>query len=231
MNMLAVEPSTKNLSLAVSRKGEIVRYRNQLMDRVLSSSIIPAIRDILKSADLTVQDLDGFAVGLGPGSFTSLRVGLATVKGLAFALNKPVVGVPSLDVLALNAQNSGEVEEGTSVCAVTDARRNMVYACCYRMVDGQLEREGDYHLNAISEVLKGMSGEVVFVGDGISLYRPEITKAFGIRARLSEEKSWVPQARQLARLARERFEGGEADDGMSLVPMYLYPEDCQVKRG
>jgi len=227
MNILSIESSTKNLSLAVSRKGEVVRYRNQMMDRVLSSSIVPAIHDILKAAEIPLEQLEGFAVGLGPGSFTSLRVGLATAKGLAFATGKPVVGIPSLDILANHVT---ELEEDTAVCALSDAKRHLVYAAVYRVIDGGLQREGDYHLAKIDDVLKGLKKDTVFVGDGIQLYRQEISKTLGAKARFTEEKLWMPQARQLAMLAQDRFLGQDTDDVMSLVPMYLYPEDCQVKR-
>jgi len=228
MNILSIESSTKNLSLAVSRKGEVVRFRDQMMDRVLSSSIVPAIHDILKAAEIPLEQLDGFAVGLGPGSFTSLRVGLATAKGLAFATGKPVVGIPSLDILANHVT---ELEEDTAVCALSDAKRHLVYAATYRRIDGRLQRQGEYRLICIEALLKELSGEVVFVGDGIQLYRKEISKALGVKARFTEEKLWQPQARKLAMLAQERFDNKEHDDVMSLVPMYLYPEDCQVRRG
>src|SRR3989304_5415259 len=102
MKILSIDTSTKTFSLAVSDGEEILRSRNIKITRVLSSSIIPSIHQILKKAGIALSQLDGFAVGLGPGSFTSLRVGLSTIKAFALATGKPVVGIPSLDVLALN---------------------------------------------------------------------------------------------------------------------------------
>ena len=82
MKILSIDTSTKNFSLAVSKDGRVLRYRNIFLDKVLESSIIPSIEGILKSADVRFKDLDGFAIGLGPGSFTSLRVGLSTIKSI-----------------------------------------------------------------------------------------------------------------------------------------------------
>lgn len=224
MNILALDTSSKHFSLAVAKDGKTLRYRSILLKKVLSDSIMPAIQGILKKAGLTFAKLDGFAVGLGPGSFTSLRVGLSTVKGLAFALKKPVVGIPSLDVLALGVKGDGQV------CVVCDAKRNMAYACLYRKKEDTLKRKSKYLLTDIGNVLKGVKGDVTFVGDGVPLFREAIEKAAGIKAHFVGEKQMYPQARHLAALAMRRFESKEYDAAESLVPLYLYPEDCQVQR-
>lgn len=224
MNLLAIDTSTKHFSLAIVKDGKVLRYRSIVLKRVLSDSIMPAIQGILRKVGLTLAKIDGFAVGLGPGSFTSLRVGLATVKGLAFATRKPVVGIPSLDVLALNVKEDGQV------CVVCDAKRNMVYACLYQKKGDTLKRKSKYLLTEIENVLKQIKGEVTFVGDGVPLFREAIEKAAGIKARFAGEKQMYPQARHLATLALKRFESKEHDAPETLVPLYLYPEDCQVQR-
>ena len=229
MNILALDTSTKHFSLAVAKDGKTLRHRSILLKKVLSDSIMPAIQDILKKAGLTLAKLDGFAVGLGPGSFTSLRVGLATVKGLAFALKKPVVGISSLDVLALNVKEDGQV------CVISDAKRNMAYACIYRKKDGALKRKSKYLLTDIQNVLKQIKGETTFIGDGVPLFREVIEKTSGIKPRFANCEprftiQMYPQAKHLATLAMKRFESKEHDAVGSLVPLYLYPEDCQVQR-
>ncbi len=222
MNLLAFDTSSKHFSLAVVKDGKTLCYRSIVLKKVLSDSIMPAIRGILKKAGLTLAKIDGFAVGLGPGSFTSLRVGLATVKGLAFALQKPVVGISSLDVLALNVSADGQV------CVVCDAKRNMVYACLYQKKGDALKRKSKYLLADIKDVLKKIKGEVTFVGDGVPLFRGTIEKAAGIKPRFAGEKQMYPQAKHLAALALRRFEAKDYDAPETLVPLYLYPEDCQV---
>jgi len=144
MNLLAIDTSTKSFSLAVAKCGKVVKYRNAQLKRPLSSSIIPDIKRIMSSAGMSISKLDGFAVGLGPGSFTSLRVGLSTVKGLAYSVDKPVIGISSLDILAMNIK-----EDDIQVCTLSDAKRKMVYACIYDKKDGQLKRKGEYHFRNV----------------------------------------------------------------------------------
>lgn len=185
---------------------------------------MPAINTILRKAGMPFSKIDGFAVGLGPGSFTSLRVGLSTVKGLAFALKKPVVGISSMDVLAMNIARDGQI------CAVCDAKRNMAYACLYQQKGDVLKRKSRYLLTDIKDVLKRIKGDVTFVGDGVPLFRATIENAAGIKPRFADEKQMYPQARHLTALAMKRFEAKEYDAAETLVPLYLYPEDCQVQR-
>ncbi|VAX35608.1 tRNA threonylcarbamoyladenosine biosynthesis protein TsaB [hydrothermal vent metagenome] len=225
MNILSIDTSTKNFSLAVGIDGKVIRYRNVILGRLLSSSIIPTMNNILKKVDMNVQDIDGFAVGLGPGSFTGLRVGLATIKGLAFATNKPVIGVSSLDVLAMGVKRDG------NICVVCDARRDLVYAALYTKKGMQLQREGDYVLSDIQSILKKVKVETILIGDGIKVFEKDIRQAkqnqFII---LAEEKLWKPQAKHLLLLTEERFKKRTFDNVDTLVPLYLYPEDCQVRK-
>ena len=116
------------------------------------------------------------------------------------------------------------------VCVVCDAKRNMAYACLYRKKGDALKRKSKYLLTDIGNVLKRVKGDVTFVGDGVLLFREAIQKAAGIKARFAGDKQMYPRAKQLAILAFKRFELKEYDAAESLVPLYLYPEDCQVQR-
>lgn len=224
MNVLAIDTSTRHLSVAVARRDNLVRYRNLKLRRPLSSSIMPGILNVLKSARVSLEELDGFAVGLGPGSFTSLRVGLATVKGLVFADPKPVVGVSSLDILAMNAP-----EDGVSICVVCDAKRGLVYSGRFVKNNAGVERIGEYMLTAIEDILKGLKGRVIFLGDGVELFKDKIRKAKSVSAVLLSPEFAVPQARHLLPLAFERFKKGDVANMDTLVPIYLYPEHCQIR--
>ena len=226
MNLLAIDTSTKNLSLAVTKNGKVVKFKNVKLVRPLSSSIMPSIRKILDSAGITLSKLDGFAVGLGPGSFTGLRVGLSTIKGLAFATNKPVVGISSLDVLAMNIK-----EDHVQICTLCDAKRNLVYACLYEKKGSTLKRKSDYFLESIDAILKKIKGEVIFIGDGVKLFRNDIQKATSINPIFIDGELTLPRARCLAPLALKKFQKGQKDDIAQLVPLYLYPEHCQVRNG
>lgn len=222
MKLLAIETSSKQFSLAVSDGDRIVRSRHFALHKVLSSSIIPAITAILKASQLTLSRLDGFVVGLGPGSFTSLRVGMATVKGLAFTAQKPVVGVPSLDAIAAQA---GRVD--TPVCIMTDAKRSLVFSATYEYSGGTLKRSSEYVLAAPDDLLAQVKTRTIFAGDGVALYRQQIEQACP-GARFAPQRLWVPQAKELIALAKKRFAKKQYDDINKVVPLYLYPADCQV---
>jgi tRNA threonylcarbamoyladenosine biosynthesis protein TsaB len=229
MNILSIDTSTKTFSLAVSKNGKVVRYRNMVLDKVLESSIVPAIEKILRDAKLKFKDIDGYAVGLGPGSFTSLRVGLSTIKAFALATGKPVVGVSSLDAIAMNVID----QKADHICTIMDARRQQIYACLFERKDGVLKRKSDYLLTNITDLLKIVSGTTVFVGDAVALCRDDI-KAGAQSGRykpiFSDEKYAVPQARYLSELVSGRFEKNVYDDVERLVPLYLYKQDCQVDK-
>jgi tRNA threonylcarbamoyladenosine biosynthesis protein TsaB len=228
MRLLSIETSTKNFSLAVSIGPTVIRYRQLRLKQVLSSSIIPAIERILNENRLILSQLDGFAVGVGPGSFTSLRVGVSTVKALAWASRKPVVGIPSLDILAMNASN----QPIRQICTICDAKRNLLYACLYQKKNGQLQRHSPYLLIHLPELLDKIQEDTFFIGDGLMLFEEDI-RTFADhnrwKASFAKESSWHPQAKQLAALAYQRFRQNKIDPLDKLLPLYLYPEDCQVK--
>ena len=224
MNLLCIDTSTKNLSLAVSNNEKILKFRNAKLSRPLDLSIIPSIKRILDDAKMPVGGLDGFAVGLGPGSFTSLRVGLSAIKGLAFAVRKSVIGISSLDILAMN------VRENARICTLCDARRDLVYACFYEKKGLVLKRKSGYLLANIGDVLKQIDGETAFIGDGLKLYKDDIKRAKGITPKFIDEKYIFPQARHMVPLVLARFQKGKPDNIEKLVPLYLYPDHCQIKR-
>jgi tRNA threonylcarbamoyladenosine biosynthesis protein TsaB len=224
MKILAIESSTKNFSLAVCEGEKILVSRNMVLRHVLSSSIVPAIRTVLKRAGLSLHDCDAFAVGLGPGSFTSLRVGLSTVKGLAFATQKPVIGIPSLDTLAAN----GYDEDVRQICVICDARRDRVFGCVYRKETDIWQRVTEHLLVRPEELLTMVDGAALFIGDGIALYREIIFQK--AEAQLAPEKLWYPRASRMIPVAIQRLRYQQFDDLDQLVPLYLYPQDCQVKR-
>ncbi len=235
MKLLSLETSTKNFSLAVSDGTKILAKRNMRLTGVLSSSIIPGIQHILKRSGLILKDIDGLAVGLGPGSFTSLRVGLSTIKAMAMATRKPVVGISSLDALAMNAPYA----INDQICTICDARRNWVYAAFYERSGSTLERRGDYFLGTIDDLFVKIKESTFLIGDAIPLFEEQIKRLSVekkkqiplVNIRLSDhEKDWFPQASRLALLALPRFLKNETDDIYTIVPLYLFPEDCQIQR-
>ena len=231
MYFLSFETSTKIFSLALNQDAKVLRYRNIKTALVLEDSILPAIDKMLDSAGIKFGQIDGFAIALGPGSFTSLRVGMATVKAFAMGSSKPVVGIPTMDIIA-NGVSLGDYDE---ICVLNDARRGNVYACFYNH-EG---RKGDYLLTTLDDVLEKVRGKTLFVGDALGVYRKDIEAVYKkfaskkistCKCFFADEEHWHPQAKVMAGLAYKRFQDKKFDDPAKLLPLYLYPQDCQVSK-
>ena len=247
MYFLSFETSTKIFSLALNQDGKVLRFRNLKTALVLEDSILPAIDKMLESAGVKFSQIDGFAIAKGPGSFTSLRVGFATIKAFAMSTGKPVVAIPTMDInipCFLRGKPELKIEYGNitldEICVIYDARRGKVYACIY----GAEGRKTDYLLTTLEDVLKKVHGKTLFVGDALGIYRKDIENAYrkdainGISSNkpnvcqcfFADEKYWHPQARVMAALAYERFKNKDYDDAAKVLPLYLYPQDCQVTK-
>ncbi|MBF0533028.1 MAG: tRNA (adenosine(37)-N6)-threonylcarbamoyltransferase complex dimerization subunit type 1 TsaB [Candidatus Omnitrophica bacterium] len=227
MKILAIETSTKKFSLAIADGKAVLRFRNFSEERVLSSALLPALQALLKLVGLTFADIEGIAVGLGPGSFTSLRVGLSTVKALAFTAHLPVVGVCSLDLIALNAPPNGRVR------VLCDAKRDLVYTAVYEKKDATLRRISDNQLLPIAAAESLSSQDQILIGDGLALLaaRGRKTGQKNQPLWITNKKLWLPQAKNIFALVFDRFAAKQVADSSLLVPLYLYPEDCQIKKG
>jgi len=223
MKILAIETSTKYLGLAVVSPEGILAEYSVLLERQISKFLIVKIRDILGDVGLSIGDIDGFAVSIGPGSFTGLRVGVTTAKGLAIAANKPLVGVPTLDVLAMNAAYFPG-----KICALVDAKKSSVYSAIYEFSGGKLLRKSRYAVEPIRDTLAKAKDEAIFLGDGVALYRKDIMKYKKKGAAFATENLWYPRAGHVGLLALEKFKKGKQDDPYDLAPMYLHPRTCTI---
>ncbi len=131
-----------------------------------SKRLLGTIDQLLRETDITIFDLDAIAISLGPGSFTGLRIGLATVKGLCMAAEKPLIGVSTLDALAMQLPH-----QPRQVCAVLDARKKEIFAACYKTDSHGLPRRTMAPAALSPEALAGrISEETIFIGDGIQVY-------------------------------------------------------------
>ena len=164
MKILAVDTATKSCSVAVIDEDRLLAESTSFEDQTHSRHLLNIIDTVLGKAGLKIAQLDGFAVSIGPGSFTGLRIGIASVKGLAFSLNKPVVGVSSLQSLAFQCSKSPYL-----ICPVLDARKQELYFCRYRFNKGKLEKESREKKRRSSADLEGVAPvgpDVHALGDG-----------------------------------------------------------------
>lgn len=219
MKTLAVDTSSNVATVAVMDEDRLICEYILNHKTTHSQKLMPMIKEVLESCELTVNDIHFFSVALGPGSFTGLRIGVATVKTMAHAMNKPVVGVSTLDALAFGITYF----EGI-ICPILDAKRDQVYTALYNWKNGSMERISEYmalSIDKLIELLKLKNENVIFLGDGTFAFRDILIGALGDFAHFSPVHSLMQRASLVAELALKRFKEGQRDDCMTLVPFYL----------
>ncbi len=223
MKILGIDTTTKFLCLGFCDNTQIYEYNLEVGAR-LSAILSVTIQRILDSLRWRMRDIDYFVCGLGPGSFTGVRVGLATIKGISFALNKPIIGVSTLDILAKNAAHTG-----TQIVPVIDAKRNLNYCSVYRNKNGRLTRMKPYMLLSREEFFKKVKANAIILGDAAGLYKDEIlSRIKGVH--ILDKDYWYPKAHNLIALALERIKEKKLNDPFRIKPIYLYPKECQIKK-
>ncbi len=221
MNILAIENSF-NLSIAVKRDRLILE--ENVFSRESSWFIISTVKSLLEKAGLEISQIDSFCIGLGPGSFTGLRVALSTIKGFCAVLDRPLIGLSSF--LAV-AKEFSFLEKVFSV--IFDAKRDLVYAgLYYRDKAGVIREKVSLKLIKIEEFLKKYcQPDFLFLGESIK-FKEQIKKIYP-QALISQEVNY-PKASFLVELAVEKFLNKEFLDIEKIEPLYLYPLSCQVRK-
>ena len=222
MKILGIDTSSKFLCLGVYDQGRVYEY-NLEVGRKLSSLLVKTIKRVLEILGWEAGDIDYFACGLGPGSFTGMRIGLATIKALAWSLNKSVVGISTLDILARNAK----VNQGC-VTTVVDAKRSLIYCCNYEVKNKRIKRKSPYMLLNEKELLAKIKKNSVILGDALVLYKDNILKET-TGAAILDKDYWYPKAHNLIALALEKIREKKLNNTFEIKPIYLYPKECQIK--
>jgi len=182
------------------------------------------IEEVLKKAGLSLDEVDVFGVGVGPGSFTGIRIGLSTVKGFSYALGKKCVAFSSLDAIAFGVKGC---PAGPLAVAV-DARRSNVYCRFYRMTQTGPKRHSRPGMLPVKEFLRRVKRGTVVTGDGVRILCKDLARRGAVCA---PEKFWHPRPEALAALMREGLLNKDFQDAFSLKAVYFYGHDCQVRRG
>ncbi|MCF8112197.1 MAG: tRNA (adenosine(37)-N6)-threonylcarbamoyltransferase complex dimerization subunit type 1 TsaB [Desulfobacteraceae bacterium] len=228
MNLLAVDTAGKACSVALMNRGEIRAEFYAYLAQTHARHLMRLIDSVLEVAGIGTDEIEAFGVTTGPGSFTGLRIGIATVKGMAMAHEKPAAGVSTLSVLAYPFRY-----EERLICSVIDARKGEVYGAVYRT--GQ---------NAIAEVrpafvcpparLLEKIGEIgepcLFVGSGAALYRDDIARHLGSGASFAPDSANHIRAGVVAEMAYSRLLRGRGESVFDLVPSYVRKSDAKRKR-
>jgi len=223
MYILGIETATKTGGVAiVSEKGVIAEYTLNI-EVTHSERLMSTVDRVLKDTGLTLANVDGYGVSIGPGSFTGLRIGLSTVKGLAFSTGRPVAAVSTLMALAWNMPFSRY-----PVCPLLDARKKEVYAALYRQDGGKYMEEMSPRVVSLTSLAGTMTGDVLFTGEGARLFSEDITRIFGERAHFAPLSSSVPSAASVAEIALMMLKSGQQTDPDALVPLYIRRPEAEV---
>lgn len=219
MKLLAVESTSMAAGVALIQEDKLIGEIRTNHRKTHSEQLLPMIDQLLTLCESPLSEIDVLAVSLGPGSFTGIRIGVATVKGLAQALNKPVVGVNSLEGLAWQANPfQGQV------VPLVDAQRKLVYTARYHFdASGAttLRQPDVLHIQELLSELRLLKEEVFFLGDGLSLHREIIAETLGSRARFALPLQEMPAASSLAQCAMEKALAGEGVPPDKIQPIYL----------
>lgn len=221
MTILGIDTSTDLFCLGIFDSGKAYEYTLRT-GKMLSRLISVSIKRCLDALCLKAGEIDYFACGVGPGSFTGLRIGVSTIKGLSWTQNKPVVGISSLDLLASNVR-----EEEAYIVPVIDAKRGLFYASCFQRSKAGLKRVKPYMLLDKKSLLKYIKPGSVLLGDGVNICQDDIRARIN-RVTILEKDYWYPQPSKLIDLALARIKRKELTDCFSVKPIYLYPKECQI---
>ena len=222
--VLGIDTATTRVSVAIASGGEVLGSVSLAGGRRHAEQLAPAIRYVCAELDVSLDQLAAVAVDVGPGLFTGLRVGVTTAKVMAQALRVPIVGVPSLDLLAYPLRYSNRL-----VVAVLDARRREVFSASYRPVPGGLQRVTDYAVRTPTDLvaeLESGTDELLLAGDGVAVHGEEFSRLD--HAELAGTDHAWPSATTLVELATARVEREEFQQPGDLRPLYLRTSDAEI---
>ncbi len=229
MKIIAIDSSGLVATVALAADDTLIAEYTVNYKKTHSQTLLPMLDEIKKMTELDLESVDAVAIASGPGSFTGLRIGSATAKGLGLALDKPIIEVPTTDALAMNLWGTHDL-----ICPIMDARRGQVYTGFY-------EFDGNDELNVLHErfaedieIVAKMLGEygrsVVFLGDGVPVYRERIEKAMTVPYRFAPFNMNRQRAASLAVLAARYYTAGKTVSAAEHRPDYLRASQAEQKR-
>jgi tRNA threonylcarbamoyladenosine biosynthesis protein TsaB len=226
--MLAFDTATDRLTVALGTPDRIIAEINEDAPRAHLGRLLPAIDEVIKKAKVDLAGIDHLAVGIGPGSFTALRIAISTAQSLAHALDRPLVGVSTLDIVAAQLAQSlpATSEAGSLIYPVLDAKRREVYTAGY---DSQGRRLTDYqvlHPEQLAKNLTALSAPVVLGGDGLT-YSSVFAGTAETNVFFADQSLWAPRASVLIGLAKDKIDKGEVEPYFAVLPMYIRLPDAK----
>ena len=222
MKVVGIETSGSIGSVAVCDGNTVVGKQTFGKASNHGKEIVSSLEAVFNEVKWKPEDIDLIAVSIGPGSYTGLRIGVTCAKTLAYGLGKPVIDVPTLDVLAGNIK-----DDVKHICPVIDAKRKRVYACIYSRNNSKNKRTTDFLIITPDELKDILPESTLIFGDGVAPYK-EIFTQMKVTI-IEDEKPGIAEAVDVARLGLERYEQGERCEINELVPLYLRKSEAEEK--
>ena len=223
--ILALDSTAEVSTVAVCNRDQLISEITVNTGNTHSATLLPALEQALRMAEITVNDIDVFACSTGPGSFTGVRIGAATIKGIAYGKNKPCVSVSTLEALAYNLADRDGI-----ICPVMNARRSQVYNALFRCENGILTRLCDDRAISIAELEAELLAHVepiYLCGDG---YDITVGGMKNVKVESVPERQRFQNGYSVAMVALKRYENGEFVSDAVLAPTYLRPSQAERER-
>lgn len=218
MRVLSIDSATEAATCAIIEDERLLGEITFNCKKQHSIILMTIIDNLLKNINTDISTIDGFVVSKGPGSFTGLRIGMATVKGLSQGSNKPFISISTLDALAYNMAYTTGI-----ICPILDALRGNVYTALYQFEENNLNRLTDYKIISLEELLalvKEQNKSVTFIGDGIKLFKEKIVKYLP-EANFAPTHLNVARASALGELGIKKLLQGKNDNLYNSAPIYI----------
>lgn len=228
MKILALDSSGLVASVALVEDDNMLGEYTVNYKKTHSQTLLPMLDEIVKMTELDLESLDAIAVAAGPGSFTGLRIGSATAKGLGLALKKTLVAVPTVDALAYNLYDAQGL-----ICPIMDARRSQVYTGIYRFKEHDLVTEKEQWAAPITELLEELNKrqeQVTFLGDGVPVFRDVIAEKLHVPYSFAPAHVNKQRAGAVAALGMKYFKEGKIQTAMEHNPEYLRVSQAERER-
>lgn len=224
MSILAIETASQVSSVAVLKAGRLAAEITMQGRLTHSETLMPHVKSVLQMAGTEQRDVSGIAVSIGPGSFTGLRIGLAAAKAMAYAWDVPLVGISTLDVLAMHFP-----VPGVTVLPIIDAQKGNAYTAPFLFSDGVMQAHAAIAVKPIEQILEEvgqLKEEVILLGDAVRKIKKDA--ALPAHVHLAPAHMRMPRAACVAMLGAMRLSRGEADNVMNLEPVYIRRSEAEV---
>ena len=228
MTILAIESSSLVASVAITEDDVMIAEYTIDYKKTHSQTLLPMIDEMCRMTDFQLEKIDAIAVSAGPGSFTGLRIGSATAKGLGFALKKPLIHVPTVEAMAYNFYDTEKY-----IVPIMDARRNQVYTGIYTSHEGNVEEvvgQCILPMDELIEKIKQSEKEVIFLGDGVPVFAGIIIEELGDKALIAPAQMNRQKAGSVAQAGKRYFEEGKTETAAEHAPDYLRPSQAERER-